>query len=488
MRYLWIALLLLVASPVSAVPNIIFVLLDDVTACMIGDYTTDAATSGSCSEAFETPVIDSLADAGVMVTHAWGHPVCSPYRASLMTGTMPRESRVGAGVNPDIASDNRGLNAARPTFVEALRDGGYRTEMYGKHHLAEFELGLQGVRRHPIALGFQAGAGTAVGVQRNTLGTGGGTYEDWERINFVDGTVTQSTTYATTSIVDDAIVSVQGSEPFFLFLSFQAPHTPLHKPPTQVPALYTPTDDCDGNLIAPDLDHVCYTRDLQAVDTELGRLFDPGETWWSDIAANTIVIITSDNGMREQEAIALQPLWEEGRCKGSVGECGLWVPLIVAGAGIPTNETADIMVQSTDWHATILDMAGIVNPAAGFSTGSFLPSLGGREYIYRSVSFWRNLQDTTSTQSRSCIYAERFVGNYGAPTNWHEGIRSSTYKLMRHNDDGEDPAEELYLTSDLREAAIDLIATPYGGADLIAYNNLIAKMNAMNEPGGDPCR
>jgi len=470
------ALLTLWALPAHAdPPNIILVVFDDATACWFGDYTTDAATSAFCSEAYETPTMDALADSGVMVPVAWAQPVCSPFRASMMTGTNPREHGVGTAADIQDFSNKPSLNAARPNLARSLEAGGYTTYLYGKAHMAGFELG-DGLATHPSALGFSFGRGSLGNLDKTSDGdVGGDGYTDWQMCNFVTGVCDTETTYATTFTIDDAELVLNNAEPWFMSIQFNAPHSPFHAPP---PGLITNDEDC--NDIEEDDTHVCFNRAIEAADTELGRLIAHGDYDPTD----TVIIVTADNGTPFSIAVAAESDWEAGRCKSSVGECGLWVPLIASGAGVGSG-TADILVQaSTDLYATILDIAGIQQDASGFNTGSFLPSLGGQEYVYRSISFWPNLQDPALASPRSCLYAERFRFNSttGARESHHEAMRTATHKLMRHLDDGEDPAEEFFLTSAIREAVGD--RQGLSGDD---YDALVAKMDLANT-GGDPCR
>ncbi len=468
--------LLFWASPAVAVPpNIVFVVLDDISACHIGKYTTDLA---DCIEAFATPTIDTLAAGGVTVRQAWAQPNCSPWRAGMLTGTFPTQNLVGTVTLPESIQGKPGLRAAQPNLLHSLDDAGYRIVIQGKWHLAQAELFVSGGQIiHPISTGFEEGNWSMASLGKSVTDIGLGTYLSWEKCSG-DGTCAVSETYATTDVIDDAIVSMGGSEPFFLYVPLHTPHGPIHQPPIEVPPLYTETVDCEEGNTGGDLPEVCYARMVQAGDTDLARLV-------AALPANTIIIVTSDNGTPESTAIATQPLWEADRCKSTVGECGLWVPVIVSGQGIDSaGATTSTLVQTQDWHATILDMADAENPGSVWDTGSMLPSDGGAEYVYRGVSFLPNLVDPAAASSRSCTYVEMFQPDVvtGARTNWHEAIRDSTHKLMRHRDDGEDPAEECFLVADIRETVANRITLPDASCTALGL-----KMDAMHS-GGDPCR
>lgn len=477
MRLTILLLVLLWSLPALALPpNFVFVVFDDITACWFGSYTTDLAecTEGTVIPAATplTPTIDALAAAGVTVGHAWAQPNCSPYRAGVLTGTLPTQNLVGHVLDVETANGRPGLRAAQPNLLRSLSDAGYRNVIQGKWHLGPAEL-VGGQIIHPISSGFDEGNWSMGNLAKSVTGAGSGTFYDWEKCT-VDGTCAASTTYATTDVIDDAIDSMGGTKPFFLYVSLSAAHVPIKKPPDP---LFTPHDDCDGDLVSADVKKICHNRMIQAVDTKLADLV-------AARPANTIFIVTADNGTLESVAIALGP-WEAGRCKGTVGECGLWVPLIVNGPGIDSSgATTSTLVQAQDLHATILDLAGAENPGSVWDTGSMLPSTGGAEYVYRGVSFKPNLVDPAADSSRSCTYVEMFQPDEttGARTNWHETIRDSTHKLMRHRDDGEDPAEECFLVADIREAVADRITLPDASCTALGL-----KIDAMHS-GGDPCR
>ena len=485
MRGLLLTLLLLLAGPALATqPNIILVVLDDVTACWIGKYSTDLA---ECSEAFLTPAIDTLAAGGVTVATAWATPLCSPFRASMLTGTLPRQHGVGRASAPVNSLGYFGLQAAQQNLARTLSAAGYRTEIYGKWHLSNDEMGSTAQKIHPSSVGFQTGSGTAAqtgsDICKPALGATG--YENWEDINFVTGECALNTTYATTEIIDDAIAALSGSEPFFLYLPMQAPHAPIHTPPA---GLHTATTECDDPDTGPaNLREVCFNRAIQAADTEIGRLVAHGDY----DATNTIIIITADNGTPDTSSNRIASLtnasWQLDRCKGTVTQCGLWVPMIVSGVGVAVNDTADILVQATDLHATILEMAQVENVAAGWTTGSMMPSLGGQQYVYRGESFYENLVDPTLPSKRACIYSEQFEPDLttGERIEWHEAIRNSTHHLIFNNDDGETYPEELFLNTSIYQVAPTDHQTLSGDV----YDDLVAKRNAMNDRGiGDPCR
>ncbi len=479
-------LLLLLAAPAWAQPyNVIYIDIDDVGACWMRDYTDEYA---ACDEAaaFPTPGFDTIADLGVTVSHAWAMPSCTPQRATALTGTFPAEHGRHDIVQSSgtVSLGRGGLQAARPNLMHLLDAAGYNNIIFGKWHLADFEYG-DARTAHPIQSGFDSGEGSLNQINSTVSGVNSGSHLSWEDCDFVTGVCTTNTTYSATEVVDDAIAALTATEPWFMYLPFQTAHAPHTPPPTD---LYT-ADEGDCTLSTPPGDLECYSHIVEATTTEIGRIFAHGNF----NPADTYVIITNDNGTIERFATDVASNggnWEEGRCKGSVGECGLWVPLAVSGPGIPANQTYTGNVSATDIHATILEMAGVDNPGENWDTGAAIPSSGGSRLRYRSVSMLPNLKNPATAPGRSCIYADMWSQDAGDPkTNWHEAISNGTYKLMRHRDPGADPAEELFLATSIREeVGVDVIEPPYDPTEQAAHDSLLARAIAMNEDGGDSCR
>jgi len=472
MRYLLCVLVLMLAPVRATAENVVYIELDDATACYIGVYT---AAHAECIEAYSTPEIDILANAGVRFDKAWAEPVCSPARATALTGTHPREHGVGTATDIQAASSKVALSAARPNLARTLEAAGVHTYTFGKWHLGREEQGA-GLPIHPSQMGFTGGRGSLGNLDKTSIPgptparEGGVGYYDWQMCDFMTGVCAVETTYATQFTIDDAIEVLDNTEPWYMAINFNAPHSPFHVPPDDL--IGGPDVLCDD--IDTDDDHICYNRAILAIDTAIGLLvnhvnYDP---------TDTKIFITADNGTSYGVAVEAQPLWEAGRCKSSVGECGLWVPMIASGAGIGVGTTSTL-IQRTDIHATILDIFGVQNPGAAWDSGSFLP-MAPPSYDYSGKSFLPFLVDPSRTGGRSCIYAEQFRidPDTGATLNRHQAIRDATHKLIRHDDAGADPAEECFLVADIREAVADRIALPDANCTALG-----AKLDVMHDVG-----
>jgi arylsulfatase B len=403
--------------------NVLVVLLDDVGIDML---TSRAASAGGAS----TPTLDGLAAEGVTFTRAYAQPVCSPTRASLLTGRAPHQHGIGS----QTKYGQRGwvLQESELTLPEALRAAPYTSAAIGKWHLDR--RGEGGAMSPAIAGGFD----TFAVMDDNLLGAGEDgvdlDYFSWELNE--EGTYRRVERYNTSALAELALAQTEAlPEPWFVYLAFAAAHTPLHVPPRDLihldpGAFWSGSEKMDAML--------------EAADTELGMLLaamDPA------LRARTTVVVTADNGTLTE---MLGPPFPAGRGKGTVYEGGVRVPLVVSGPGIaaPGREVAHL-VQLSDLFATVLDLAG-VGPEWS------LEDTGG------SVSLLPYLVDPARPARRAWVMAERFspLGLTGPYEFRDQMVRDDRLKLIRT----QDGARSLYdLSVDPWEAE-DLLAGPSASA------------------------
>ncbi|MEP3653918.1 MAG: sulfatase-like hydrolase/transferase [Litorimonas sp.] len=306
----------------SGKPNIIFVLSDDQGKDSSAEYdlSTDLPS---------TPNLSALANNGVIFENAWVAPTCSPTRAALLTGKHARRTNV---LQP--GDDLPGNEVILPAYLKTnTSTSNYASAMVGKWHLGGGSSG-------PNDFGIDYFAGILNGSIPN--------YFNWNLT--VNGVSTTETSYATSALTDLAIDWVEDqTTPWFLWLSYNAPHTPYHLPPTDLHArnLSGTQTDIDANP------RDYYLAAIEAMDTEFGRLWNSLDT---QERANTIVIYLGDNGT-PRSATTTTP--QQSGAKGGLLQGGINTPFFMSGPGITRmGEREDALVNHTDLFATIAELAG----------------------------------------------------------------------------------------------------------------------------------
>ncbi|MGH3470216.1 MAG: sulfatase-like hydrolase/transferase, partial [Thermocrispum sp.] len=198
-------------QPLAGRPNIVLILADDLGFSDLGAFGSEIST----------PHLDALAAGGRRLTGLRSNARCCPSRASLLTGLYPTQAGVGHMDRDEGHPAYQGfLRQDARTVAQALRDVGYRTSLSGKWHLGSFDNASM-----PVSRGFERSWGPVRGwgsYYRPPL------YRDGREI----GTPDDPGFYLTDAIADHAVDTIRtfahGSRPFFSFVSFTAPHWPLH--------------------------------------------------------------------------------------------------------------------------------------------------------------------------------------------------------------------------------------------------------------------
>lgn len=305
------------------------------------------------------PTLEGLCAAGVVFEHAWATPECSPTRSTMISGLPGFTTGVGAAadrLDPDVTSLQEVIAGGSPHP--------YSSAVIGKWHLAGANSEDYG---HPAEMGVETYAGL--------FGGGLPDYYHWTKIE--EGAPVVVDEYATTTFTDDAIAWIdQQDGPWFLWLAYTAPHTPLHLPPADL----QDRSDLTGTPVdinARPRDY--YFAAAEAMDAELGRLLDQLP---EAVRANTVILFLGDNGTPGRVA---QPPYDADHAKGSLYEGGIRVPLVIAGPPVlrpGAREAA--LVASIDLFATIAELSGAANPRADTSV-SLLPYLAGPAQPARSI-------------------------------------------------------------------------------------------------------
>jgi N-acetylgalactosamine-6-sulfatase len=321
-----------------------------------------------------TPNIDSIGRAGVRFTQFYANaPECTPTRTALLTGRYPHrvgglECAIGVGdqgrYDEAIWLQKRGdlgLPAYETTLGQVLRSAGYATACFGKWHLG------YPAKFWPDKHGFE-----------ESFGVIGGNADYFSHIEaegkpalYRNGQYVKEQGYVTDMIGDQAIAWLKKpkDKPFFLYLPFTSPHTPIQDPDAFDPKTGT----------APEGHRPTYAKMVERMDARIGDLLDT-------VPGNTLVIFMSDNGGDPNGRNA--PL--RGR-KSSLFEGGIRVPCMARMPGVlPAGRTSGQVAASMDLFPTILAAAGIEPPRGrSFDGINLLPALTGKVPESERTLFWR---------------------------------------------------------------------------------------------------
>jgi arylsulfatase A-like enzyme len=361
-RRAFLASSLLAAAQPSARPNVVFFLSDDMGYADLGCFG---------AKDIATPNIDRLAREGVKLTHCYSNgPVCTPTRCGFMTGRY--QQRYGKALEWALipTETETGLLPKHTTIASLLKKAGYRTAIHGKWHLG------RDVQYNPIHHGFDEYFGL----------TGGNvdmySKEDrFKNYDLYDGLkkIPDRPGYLTEMIADRAVkfVDANKTNPFFLYVPFNAVHWPFQAPgrPQSVRNLKTWYDGT-----RPDE----YKAMLESMDAAVGRVLDALDR--NGLTKNTLVVFTNDNGGER--------LSDNGpfrHRKATLWEGGIRVPAIVRWPGVARPGSTSTQAAITmDFTATIAAACGVqAAPAEPFDGIDLAPILAGRQPERERDLFWR---------------------------------------------------------------------------------------------------
>ncbi len=333
-------------------PNILFILADDMGYGELSSFNASTPVA--------TPNIDRIAQAGVKMTQAYASPVSSPTRSCFLTGCFPQN--VGVFGNHDGA--HPGISPLRHCFAEELLAEGYQTAWFGKWH--------QGwdVSNHPANNGFERAFGFLGGMHDY--------YDPSEGDHYVGGpfakhawvfdqfTPVKEMSYFTEELTDqflDFVDKADRSKPFFTYLAYNAPHTPL-----QCPEQYV------KKYLEKGFNPVRATRlaMIEVLDIQVGRILDKLKA--ENLDENTLVVFMTDNGPESEDM--------SGGLRGkkmTVWEGGIRVPLVACLPNlIPAGVESDAICSIADMAATFI---GLAKNQTDYSYGdghSLIPYFNGK--------------------------------------------------------------------------------------------------------------
>ena len=364
-------------------PNILFILSDDQ-----GPWAMQCAGTSE----LQTPNLDRLAETGIRFENFFcASPVCSPARASILTGQMPSQHGVQdflrAGNSVALPGDGKTVQylEGRTTYTKILSDNGYTCGLSGKWHLGDSATPQTGFEYW------------------NVHATGSGNY--YEAPMFRDGKMYSSGGYVTDAITDNAIGFLEdqlGSDrPFSLNVHFTAPHAPWG-PEQHPPKIYNDyLENCSFESVRWDPIHPNhlakegssgsvgtteeerrlllsgYFAAITGMDNNIGRLIDWLEV--HDLRENTLIVFTADNGMN----MGHHGIWGKGNgtYPPNMFDTAVKVPTLMSRPGhVPQGVVEESLLSHYDFLPTLLEYVDMASsqPTDGERPGnSFVPIMKG---------------------------------------------------------------------------------------------------------------
>ncbi len=308
-----------------------------------------------------TPALDEMAKDGFVFERFYAAaPVCSPTRASVMTGRNP--------IRTKVTNHGRYMRPHEQTIGETLKSAGYVTGIFGKVHLGS---GQPDSPCNPTGMGFDE---WAIGLN----------FFDNNPYMSRNGKIEHRKGKGSVITTDDAIAFLEkhkdGDRPMFAVIWFPSPHDPHQEVPNGA-RLY------DGKK------HAGYYREITLLDQQVGRLRSTIKNM--GIADNTILWFCSDNGGLVKESSG-------GReRKGSIYEGGLRVPAIIQWPASKLKGRTAVPVSTCDMYPTLMAMAGVKldapHPLDGIDVSTIIA--GSAEKRSKPIGFWHQFQDGQSTWS-----------------------------------------------------------------------------------------
>lgn len=370
------------------------------------------------------PNLEKLINSGLKFNNVWANPVCSPTRSTIITGKY--------GYRTSVLTVDNSLSTSETSLFKYLEENSdYNSALIGKWHLS----GKPPDHNHPNNMGIDYYAGIIGGGIQN--------YYSWPFSK--NGNSSQSTEYSTTKLTNEAIEWINNQDSsWFLWLAYNAPHTPFHIPPQNLHS-QGQLDPNSSSIDANPLPY--YLAMIESIDTEMGRLT---ESINEEVLNNTTIIFIGDNGTPNQ--VAQQ--FNSRRVKGTLYKGGINVPMIISGNQVSRkNEEENALINTTDLFTTISELCGINNLN-----------------MNDSKSFKKLLNNSFDSSSREYVYSEIGNENYT--------IRNSTHKYI-HFEDGSEALYNLSVNEFENPNLLNANQLPLSENNTLMKNKLISKLEEI---------
>ncbi|RUL86773.1 N-acetylgalactosamine 6-sulfate sulfatase [Tautonia sociabilis] len=405
-------------------PNVLVILVDDLG---FGDLSSSGAPD------LKTPNIDALVASGLRFENAYANcPVCSPTRAALLSGRYPDVVGVPGVIRTHPEQNFGYLDPGAPLLPDRLKAAGYHSAIVGKWHL-----GLESPNT-PTERGFDEFKGF-LGDMMDDYFTHRRHGINYMRLGDEEIDPEGHATDLFSEWAIDYLDSRKGDDrPFFLYLAYNAPHTPIQPPEAwldRVRRREPGIDEARAKLVAL----------IEHLDDGIGRVLQALEA--NGQRENTLVIFASDNGGQLSVGARVGP-YRGG--KGDLYEGGIRVPMAASWPGrIAPGSSSDRVVLSMDLVPTICELAGVPIPDP-IDGGSLVPTLLGRDGGGGGddrLLFWVRREG-----------GPRYLGqeSYAARRGPWKLVQNEPFEPFQLYNLDEDPRERHDLAAERREMASEL--------------------------------
>lgn len=409
---------ILQAQEIQKQPNIIFILADDLG-------RNDLSCYGN--QFNETPNIDNLAKSGVKFNQAYAAcPVCSPTRASILTGKYPARLQLTNFVGGDRTDPKspvlpahwkQFLGAEETTIAEILKNAGYATGMVGKWHLGNKDV------EAPWNQGFD---------YSRVIGKNGLDYYNYSifldsyKKEFTDN----GTAYMTDKLTDYGVEFIKANKekPFFLYMAYSAPHVLLVPRADKLRKYFIKYPKFERKY------NPNYAAVIESLDDGVGNIMKTLKE--QGLLENTLVVFTSDNGALGLDELGPAPTVNDPlrKWKGHIYEGGTAIPSIVSWPGkVMPGSISERYFSTIDYLPTLAKVAGVTQLPNNIDGQSILPELlnPSKNLIQTNPIFW---------------HYPHFSNQLGRPAG---SVRVGDFKLVENYENGK---LELYnLKNDIGE-------------------------------------
>ena len=442
-------------------PNIILIFVDDLGYTDVG-FNRDANFLPEYG-VIPTPELDELAAGGVVAKNAHvAHPFCGPSRAALLTGVYPH--RICAQYNlPNDITSPLGVSTDEKFFSKVLQENDYNTAAIGKWHVGADSQFAPNSRGFDYFFGMIGGGHQYFesDYENQWINSGGTTTNEYRvpllrNTEYVTPEEFDNDEYLTDILTEEAVYYINemapDSDPFFMYLAYNAPHTPLQAPEEDIeqfkadnpgfetliasspdildaviPANWTGTEEeYRAELVG---DRITYATMVTIMDEGIGLVKDAVDA--NGLTDNTLIIFMSDNGGKLRQAGAVNYPLTAG--KGSVDEGGHRVPMFFNWPNtIPPGGTYDHLVSSLDLYPSFLNLAGITP---------------GNDKLLEGKTIMDEVITNQDARPGESVYAMRPFNGF------HNGaVMNGNYKILKKGNNATAEAWKLYdIMNDLSE-------------------------------------